>query len=105
MGISLKQYLEYEARLRDKRDRKCNVIQEQQEDSQEQGNRSDVSDNRSKKESMDGFGNKPVRVSITWHISDKRRRDAWGMAETVADCIVAAFRRLSNADDTRKSKR
>lgn len=37
-------------------------------------------------------------VSITFRVSDKRKRDAFGMLETVADCLVRAVRRFNQGD-------
>lgn len=59
----------------------------------------------SKKEALDGKSHPTYRVSITWLVSDRRRRDAWGMSETIADCIVSAFRRFYGLHDTRTSRR
>ncbi len=58
----------------------------------------------SKCESLDGEFDSRFRITIVWLISDKRRRDSWGMSETIADCIVSASRRFLGLDDTRTAK-
>jgi hypothetical protein len=60
---------------------------------------------RPKEKAMDERCGGPVRIAITWRVSDKRRRDAWGMAETIADCMVAAFGRLVASPTAGKSGR
>lgn len=85
------------------RTRSCTVIQEQQDDCDKSEDRQAIHHVQPKKEGMDGRGYPQFRVSITYLVSDYRRRDAWGMAETIADCIVAAVGRLLGTDATRKS--
>lgn len=62
-------------------------------------------DHRSKEEEMDGGSHPTYYVSIEWHNSDRRRRDAWGMSETIADVLVSAFRRFYGLHDTRTAKK
>lgn len=37
-------------------------------------------------------------IEFTFLLSDRRRRDGWGMCETVADCLVRAVRRFLEGD-------
>jgi len=74
--------------------RACPVVQEHKEDRAELKVKTGNADHRPKKKKVDGPVYRPVGISINWSLSDKRRRDAWGMAETIADCLVAAARRL-----------
>lgn len=83
----------------------CPVFQEQQADSAEPKDGQALHHVLPQEEGMDGGSNTPAHVSITWLVSDKRRRDAWGMSETVADCIVSAVRRFLGLHDTRTAKR
>jgi hypothetical protein len=83
----------------------CPIVQKQQEPVQEQENRKNVYRHRSKEKEMDGIGHQQFRVSIIWLVSDRRRRDTWGMSETIADAIVTSVRRFLGIHDPRTSKR
>lgn len=69
-------------------------LQEQQAGHPGPEHRQDADTDQAENKAVDEPVHRPVRVSITWCLSDKRRRDCWGMGETIADCIVAAARRL-----------
>jgi len=81
------------------------IIQEQQTDLPQQKNKKAICSYKQKKQAMDGANHKKFRVSIHWLISDRRTRDGWGMAETIADCVVSASRRFLGLDDSRTTKR
>lgn len=99
-GFDSKWYEDHKAYR--ERNRKCSIVQKHEDDNNKTKTKAD---NKPKETGMDGSSNQPARISITWLVSDKRRRDGWGMAETIADCIVAAFGRFSGQDATGKSKR
>lgn len=41
---------------------------------------------------------KRYAIRVVFRVSDNRRRDAFGMLETVADCLVRAVRRFNQGD-------
>lgn len=79
------------------------VIQELKADCVQPQYQAPVHMHGQEEKAVDGQRYPQFRVSITYFVSDRRRRDAWGMAETVADCIVSATRRLLGTDAARKS--
>ena len=81
------------------------VVQEQQADQPKPQDRKTVPSHQRPEKGVDGKRHPQFRVSITWLVSDNRVRDAWGMSETVADCIVSAVRRFLGLDDPRRAKR
>lgn len=92
------------AQVRDQGTGSSPVLQEQQTDCHQPQDGEAVHHVQPQEKEVDGRGYPQFRVSITYLVSDYRRRDAWGMAETVADCIVAAARRLLGADVARKPR-
>lgn len=96
------QYNEYlQNQIRDKRNRQRALYEERKNDPVEPAKNHD----RPKEASLDGEGHQQFNITITWHVSDRRRRDAWGMSETIADCIVSAVRRFYGLHDTRKARK
>lgn len=51
-----------------------------------------------KGEEANAVPRKRYRVNVVFLVSDKRTRDAFGMLETVADCLVRAVRRFNQGD-------
>lgn len=51
-----------------------------------------------KDKGQDAVAGKRYFVSIIFRVSDKRKRDAFGMLETVADCLIRAVRRFNQGD-------
>lgn len=80
-------------------------FQELQADSDQQKDGQAVHHVGPKEKEVDGRGVPQFRVSIKYLVSDYRRRDAWGMAETIADCLCLAARRLLGTDAPRRTKR
>ena len=89
----------------DPRPWKYSVIQEHKEPIQESKDGKDIHRDEPKEKGMDGKSHPQYRVTITWLISDRRKRDSWGMSETIADCVVSASRRFLGLDDTRSPRR
>lgn len=77
------------------RDRKCAIIQEQQDGNNQTQT---TTDNKSKEPAMDGSMHGPYRVSVTLLVSDERDRDGDGMYSTIQDCLIAAIGRLAQMD-------
>lgn len=62
-------------------------------------------DNRPESAEVDGSNHGQFRVTASFRFSDRRRRDSHGAYETVIDCLVAATRRLLDADTQNTNKR
>ena len=77
-------------------------LQEQQaladEAAQRQTSGTPLFDNRPESKEADGTDHPSFRVTATFYFSDRRRRDAHGAYETVADCLIAAVRRLLDSN-------
>lgn len=75
--------------------RQLSVVQKQQEVDTGQANgpskNPDASKNEKENESFGGT----YYVRFVFLVSDHRRRDGFGMSETVADCLVRALRRFA----------
>lgn len=56
---------------------------------------------RSKAQEADGRTGGRYHVSIVFMVSDRRKRDAFGMLETVADALVRAVRRFNSGNPMR----
>lgn len=54
---------------------------------------------------VDGQRDQQYRVTITFHISDRRRRDIDGGTSTLLDCIVAARRQLDGNTGSRTTRK
>lgn len=90
---------------KDRRDRSGPVFQKLQADRDESEDGEAVHHDGQEEEGLDGERHPAAYLSITWRVSDRRRRDAWGMSETVADAVVSAVRRFVGLPDTRTAKR
>lgn len=55
-------------------------------------------DNQPEAPEVDGSDHPKFRVTATLRFSDRRRRDSHGAYETLADCLIAAARRLLDAN-------
>lgn len=55
-------------------------------------------DNRAENKNTDGRAGERYFVRVIFRVSDNRKRDAFGMLETVADCLVRAVRRFNSGD-------
>lgn len=44
-------------------------------------------------------------VRFVFRVSDKRRRDGFGMSETAADCLIRAIRRFVRGDTAKQFRR
>lgn len=81
------------------------VLQKLKADSVQSQDKEAIHMHRQKEKAMDGSSYPQFRVTITYFVSDRRRRDAWGMAETIADCLVSASRRLLGTDAAGRTAR
>lgn len=111
MKMTGKEYAELISRkpslrpVEDNRDRPSHCFQESKAGHPGQVNRKDADADRASRKKVDAESSGPVRVSITYLVSDKRRRDCWGMAETIADCLVEASRRLLDSNAAGSAER
>src|SRR5688572_3095470 len=56
---------------------------------------------RTRHKRTNGSDGKRYRLRVIFRVSDQRRRDAFGMLETVADILIRAVRRFNPPDPMR----
>lgn len=59
-------------------------------------------DNRAIRPGLDETRHPKFRVSITFRVSDRRRRDNSGMLDTILDCLISAGRLLGNVGNWKR---
>lgn len=64
-------------------------------------NRQDANPDTGQDKKADGCPRKRYLVTVIFLLDDNRKRDAFGMLETVADCLVRAIRRFCEGDTSR----
>ena len=69
-------------------------FQKQQGDQRQSQVRKAVLKDAPQKEGVDGGVHRQFRVSVTFLVSDNRRRDPTGMLETIMDCLIHAVRNV-----------
>jgi len=78
-------------------------LQEQEADRDKPKDRKTVPSHGIQDKEMDAWRDKEYRISVTFLVSDKRRRDNPGMLETVCDAIIAAGRHLAGIEDRKRT--
>lgn len=70
-------------------------LQKLKTDNTGKGRSKSGSDNKPKKGRKDALLHPQYRITITFNTADHRVRDGFGMAESVADALIAATRKIA----------
>lgn len=69
-------------------------LQELQAGDSRPAHRKDAHTHRAASQATDGSPRKSYRVRFVFLLSDRKRRDGFGLSETVADCTIRTLRRF-----------